>query len=141
MKYYVINTNRRADPSGQDERTMLDDQIVALYFEGYKEKIELLNEGDIVFLYGNERGIIAYGEVTGKTHIRNYRNMTKFKGQEYYRQLKHFVKLNQPVSGIEIKGVLGKKLSFARAFFQMNESFAIPLLAHLANISNSLKAA
>jgi hypothetical protein len=141
LKYFVVNTNRRADPSGYDESTMLNQEIVALYFDGYKEKIERLSEGDLVFLYSNKLGIVAYGEVTGKMGVKSYRDMPKFKGQEYYRPLKKFIKLSQPASPEEIKEVLGKRLSFARAFFEMDEKFAIPLLAHLSEMKKGLKVA
>lgn len=132
MKYYVVNTNRRADPGGHDEQTMLNERIVALYFEGYKEKIHLMSEGDIVFLYANTLGIIAYGEISGETFVRDYRGMPKFRDEEYYRHLKCFVKLQRSLAPIEIKKIVGQKLSFARAFFEMDERFANPLYTHLS---------
>lgn len=141
MRYFMVNTNRKADPNGHDEETMLNEQIVALYFDGYKENIEKLSDGDVVFLYSNALGIIAYGEVAGKTCIRNYKGMTKFKGQEYFRHLKPFVILEQPISAKEIKAIVGQRQSYLHAFFEMNEKFAAPLSAHLSNLSRSLKVA
>lgn len=141
MKYFIVNTNRKADPNGHDEEIMLNEEIVALYFDGYKEKIEKLSDGDVVFLYSNAHGIIAYGEVTGKTCVRNYKGMTKFKGQEYFRHLKSFVILDQPISAKEIKQIVGQQQAFLKAFFEMDEKFAIPLSNHLSNLSRRLKVA
>lgn len=136
-----MNTNRRADPSGQDEQAMLKNGFVALYFDGYKEKIDLLNEGDIVFLYGNSRGVIAFGEVHGPTKILSYKNMNKFKGEEYRRKLKNFVELPMPFSSGEIKKLFGKKVVLAKAFFQLDDTLGAILLAELRRTSRTLKAA
>jgi len=136
-----VNTNRRADPSGQDEQRMLRDQVVALYFEGYKEKIELLSEGDIVFLYSNERGIIAYGEVDGETKKQNYKGMNKFKDEEFYRKLRNFVPVNPPASSADIRKITGQRMVVAKAFFKVDERLAALLIANLKQRLNQAKAA
>ncbi len=141
MKYFIVNTNRKADPNGHDEEAMLNEEMVALYFDGYKESIERLKNDDFVFLYSNTAGIIAYGQVDGKTCIRNYKGMTKFKGQEYFQHMKNFVKLEHPVSVNEVTKIIGKRMFFMHAFFEMNELYAIPLKAHLSKISKFIKIA
>ena len=141
MKYFIVNTNRKADPNGYDEETMMNEEIVALYFEGYKECIERLKNNDYVFLYSNTAGIIAYGQVDGKTCIRDYKGMTKFKGQEYFQHMKNFVKLERPVSAQEVTKIVGKRMLFMHAFFEMNEIYAIPLTAHLSNESKRIRVA
>lgn len=122
MKYYMINTNKRADPSGQDEEKMLSEKIVSLYFKGYKEKIDDLNDGDVVFLYSNDSGVIACGEVVGPTQKRNYKGLNKFKNEEYYKKFKAVVTPQQPVTVKQMTSLFGKKPSVMRAFIPLAES-------------------
>jgi len=136
-----VNTNRRADPSGEDEQRMLDEGIVALYFEGYKEKIELLSGGDVVFLYSNERGVIAYGEVEGNTQKQDYKGMNKFKDEEYFLKLKNFTELVPPVSSADIQKIVGKRIVFAKAFFRMDKKLAALLISEFRLRNSETKAA
>lgn len=131
MKYYVVNTNKKKDPSGLDESTMLNEEIVSLYFDGYKEKIIPLQEGDMVFLYSNNDGIIGYGTVTGRTYIRPYQGNPSHKGQEYYRRLDNFKRLKKPLSAMEIKTIVGGAIVMARAIFNLSEEYALPILKHI----------
>lgn len=122
MKYYMINTNRKADPSGHDEETMLNEQIVSLYFKGYKEKIEKLNDGDVVFLYSNKNGVVACGEVFGPTQKRNYKGLTKFKNEEYFKKLKAVVKPQKPITVKQMTTLFGKRPAVIRAFFLLTDT-------------------
>jgi hypothetical protein len=122
MKYYMINTNRKADPYGHDEETMLNEQIVSLYFEGHKEKIDKLNDGDVVFLYSNENGVIACGEVYGATQKRNYKGLTKFKNEEYFKKFKSVVKPQQPVTVKQMKTLFGKRPLVIQSFTLLSEA-------------------
>lgn len=141
MKYYIVNTNRSADPNGHDEKVMLNEEIVALYFEGYKEKINELSPGDLVFLYSNSKGILAYGNVEGKVYTRSYQGNTDFKGEEYFRRLKNFVILPKPMSTGEITEVVGGRIVMAHAFFKLSNKYAIPIFNHLKNKVANFKAA
>ncbi len=117
----MINTNRKADPYGHDEETILSEQIVALYFEGHKEKIDKLNDGDVVFLYSNENGIIACGEVFGPTQKRNYKGLTKFKNEEYFKKFKSVVKPQQPITVKQMTTLFGKRPMVIQSFIQLSE--------------------
>lgn len=44
MKYFIVNTNRKKDNEGHDEAVMLNEEIVALYFDGYKQKLVSLRQ-------------------------------------------------------------------------------------------------
>lgn len=144
MNYYLINTNRCADPSGQDEQSMLNGKFVALYFDGYKEKLDLLQDGDVVFLYSNSNGIIAFGEVLGPT-IKNikYKGMNKFENEEFRRGIgRNFVELQKPFTSKEIKRIFGKRIVLAKAFLKIDEQIGAVLHSEIRNASQThLKAA
>ena len=127
MKYYLVNTNKKADPTGYDEKTMLDEKIVSLYFEHYKQRISKLNEGDMVFLYSNGNGIIAYGKVHGETQIRDYRS-EKFKDEEYFRHLSDFKCLKCPITVAMITSKVGKKMPIYKSIAEINETYAQSIL-------------
>lgn len=143
MATYVVNTNRRDDPSGLDEKQMLDQKMVALYFDGYKEKINTLEEGDTVILYSTGNGIVAFGSATGKTKVRNYKNSPKkqFKNAEHYMTLTDFQKLRTPFTFSEITDVVGKKQNVTKAFFKMNEKTAALILKQIQIRAHKLKIA
>lgn len=141
MKYFIINTNRKNDPAGHDETVMLNEEIVALYFDGYKERINDLTSGDLVFLYSNSNGIIAYGNVDGKVYTRAYQGKAEFKGEEYFRRLKNFIRLPDPMPTSEITEVVGGRIVMAQAFFELNDKYAIPILEHLKKKTSKFHAA
>ncbi|MEK6775160.1 MAG: hypothetical protein AABY64_14560 [Bdellovibrionota bacterium] len=141
MKYFMVNTNRKADPNGHDEEVMLNEEIVALYFDGYKEKINKLSQGDMIFLYSNANGIIAYGNVEGKVYTRAYQGNTSFKGEEYFRRLKNFTILPEPMSVSEITEVVGGKIVMAQAFFKLSNKYALPIFEYLKKKASKLQAA
>lgn len=95
---------------------MLSEQIVSLYFKGYKEKIDKLNDGDVVFLYSNEKGVIACGEVFGPTQKRNYKGLTKFKNEEYFKKFKSVIKPQQPITVRQMTILFGKRPAVIKAF-------------------------
>lgn len=143
MNCYVINTNRRDDPLGHDEQQMLEGNYVALFFEGYKEKINALKSGDTVFLYSTGNGIIAYGTASGSTKIRNYRNSPKrqFANEEHYMYLNNFKALRSPFTFSEITNVAGKRQNVTKAFFRMNDQLAAKILKQLEIRTHQLKLA
>src|SRR5207253_2518655 len=132
---------RKKDPVGHDETVMLNEEIVSLYFDGYKEKINELSPGDVVFLYSNSNGIIAYGNVEGKVYTRAYQGNTTFKGEECFRRLKNFTILPEPLSTREITEVVGGRIVMAQAFFKLSNKYAIPIFKHLENKVSKFRAA
>ena len=78
--YYLVNTNKTHRPT--EERRMLRDNHVSAQY-GPKKNIDVLNQGDIVFLYKNNVGIIAYGIADGKLIIGD------FEGHEDEQHLMH----------------------------------------------------
>lgn len=121
MKYYFVNTNKKANPEGQDEIQMLQEKIVSLYFDGHKERINKLNAGDIVFLYSNEVGVIACGEVTGKTLTRNYKGLIRFKNEERYQKFQSFFVPQKPITVKEMTTMFGARPAVLKSFCSMPE--------------------
>ena len=58
-KFHVLNTNRRN--SDMDEYWMLKNEAAAAFYSPWKEQIDKIQKGDVVFLYSSGVGIIAYG--------------------------------------------------------------------------------
>lgn len=141
MKYYIINTNKKANPEGQDEAQMLQEKIVSLYFEGHKEHINKLNNGDVVFLYSNEVGIIACGEVSGKTLSRDYKGLVKFKNEENYQKFNTFYIPKNPITVREMKTMFGTRPRVIKSFNPLTEIQGVILFDFVVNPKTHLRAA
>lgn len=141
MKYYIVNTNRKANPEGQDEAQMLKEEIVSLYFDGHKEHINKLNTGDVVFLYSNEFGVIACGEVSGKTLQRDYKGLVKFKNEEYYQKFKSFYKPKHPITVKEMKAMFGKRPLVMKSMNPLTEVQGVILFDFITHPKAALKTA
>lgn len=122
MKYYMINTNKKLDPQGNDEKSMLHEKIVSLFFNDQKQHINKINDGDIVFLYSNETGVIAGGQVWGETHTRDYKGLVKLKNEEYFKKFKTFFVPNEPITVKDMTAMFGKRPSVIRAFIPMRDT-------------------
>lgn len=116
-QYFVLNTDRKNDPTGNHEKSILEGKYAWLYSQ--KEKYEdnkqyNIHEDDVFFIYGNERGVIAVGKVKGAL----VRSMER-KGYE----LKEFILLKSPISVDEIKKISNYsiKRSVSRAFFRIHK--------------------
>lgn len=124
MQFYMINTNKKLNPSGSDEKRMFDEQIVSLYHDKHKHKIDLLQDGDIVFFYSNGHGIIGCGQVFGKTLRRSYQN---FENAEFYKKLKFVTRLSEPITVSQMKKIFGKRQPTLRSFIPMSKEKGLKL--------------
>lgn len=138
MKYYILNSNLKADPSGADEKRMLNEHIASLFYKGQKEDIDKLKDGDVVLLYRNKTGIIACGEVMGKTHSRTYHGEAD---EEYYKRLTNFMILIPPISASEFSKIIGTKMLFPQAFFNIQKKYGDVVYSAIKQHSIKLKAA
>ena len=84
-KYFMLNTNFNNDKSAHLD--MLENQEVAAFYKGFREKICKLSEGDIVYLYQSGVGFIASGTVTGELLKNDYKGK---KDGKYSKKLKDF---------------------------------------------------
>ena len=64
MKYHLVNTDMRYVPEA-GQACMLQEQRVAAFFDR-KEEIDVIERGDVVFLYQNKVGVVAVGVANGK---------------------------------------------------------------------------
>jgi len=114
-KYILLNTNKRNDTD--DEKTMLEWKIAAAYYGKWKWEIDKLNKGDMIFLYSNGKGIIAYGEATGDTLVEN-----KYgdEGECHYQYLNKFMELDKPISAQKIRDTLGYQVVFMKTMIPLS---------------------
>lgn len=127
--YYLLNTNRKLDPEGIDEQTMLAEGIAAAYMTPWKNEIRNINSGDIVFLYRVEEGVIAFGEATSKLCSRNYRKDFRLKNEEFYKKLKNFQIISDcPISAKEINHLTSERVSFQKTLIKVSTDLGEALL-------------
>lgn len=112
MKYYFVNTNKKSNSNGYDEKTMLNEEIVAAYSKNGKRGLEKLKIGDVVFLYSINKGIIASGIVCSDFFKRNFHGLKKLDKIEYYRKLKNFKVIEKPLSAV-VRSCVDMTLSVA----------------------------
>lgn len=112
--FHVLNTNRRHDV--EDHDYMVTNGIAAAFYAPWKFNIDRIKKGDIVFLYENGVGIVAYGKGSGKTQ-----KMDKYgdKDECHYQKLNDFIVLERPISAAEIKKILGRNVVFLRTMSGM----------------------
>jgi len=112
--FHVLNTNRRHDKNDHDH--MLHNGIAAAFYDPWKFNINRINKGDTVFLYENGIGIVAYGEGSGDTLIKDRYDD---KDECHYQELSNFVILDKPISAAEIKKILGRNVVFLKTMSGM----------------------
>ena len=138
MEYYILNTNRKMNPSGDDEFRMLDEGIAAAYLKN-KKKVDKLETGDVIFLYRVGEGVIAYGTVDSKLHVKTYK---KLPGEEHYKFLTNFYSFpDTPISAEDIKSLTDHKIAFQQAIFKIRPLIGKALLSECENRSQIARAA
>lgn len=110
--YYVLNTNYSNNP--QDHEDMVKNAKAAAYLDPWKFKIERLQKRDVVFLYQSGTGIVAFGEADEKLEKCPHEGIPD---EEYFRKLRHFHRLKQPLSAAEIKKITGINYVFMGTMF------------------------
>lgn len=70
---------------------MLLNAKFAAYFSPWKDRIDLVQPNDLVFLYSNGKGIIARGIATGVVEISDYGNDGGlYEDEQHYMHLNRF---------------------------------------------------
>lgn len=105
--YFLLNTNKAN--SVEDHQMMLEEQVAAAFEDGWKQKIERIRSGDVVFLYESGKGVVAYGVASGEVKKAPHEGR---KDATYYQRLDGFKCLKSPVSAKDIQQVLGRKIRF-----------------------------
>lgn len=114
LRFHVLNTNKRHNIDDQGD--MLREGIAAAFYGRCKLNIDRIQQGDIVFLYENGVGIIAYGKGSGQT-LKKDRYGDK--DECHYQKLSDFVILEQPISASQTKKILGRNVVFLRTMSSM----------------------
>ena len=112
--FHVLNTNRRHNEDDQEH--MLSLGIAAAFYEPWKYNIDRIKKGDVVFLYENGVGIVAYGKGSGVTQKKDRH---EDKDECHYQELDEFVILKRPLSAARIKEILNRNVVFLRTMAGM----------------------
>lgn len=114
--FHMLNTNKGSNLA--DHKNMLNEGIASAFYDPWKLNIKRIKENDIVFLYENGVGIIAYGKGTGRTLIKDHYGN---KDEWYYQELEGFKILDKPISAKEIKKILDRNVVFLRTMSSMHD--------------------
>jgi predicted DNA-binding protein len=101
--FYLLNTNK--GNNNKDQEIMIREKIAAAFYDPWKKNINRIKKGDVVFLYENGVGIVAYGKGTGDTLIMDHEGN---KDECHYQKLEGFTLLEQPLAARDIKKTLGR---------------------------------
>lgn len=107
--FHILNTNKRN--SDEDQDWMLENGYAGAFYDPWKYYIDQIKNGDVVFLYENGVGIVAYGKGTGKVMVCEYGDD---KEETRYQKLADFKVLSKPLSASEVKKILGRSVVFLK---------------------------
>jgi hypothetical protein len=113
-KFHLLNTNRRHDVNDHDD--MMTNEIAAAFYDPWKHNIDRINKDDIVFLYENGVGIVAFGKATGKLEKKDKHGD---KDECHYQKLTDFRVLKKPITAAETKKILNRNVVFLRTMSGM----------------------
>lgn len=115
-KFFLLNTNKGNGDEDQD--FMLSRQAAAAFYAPWKHYIEEIKAGDVVFLYQNQVGIIAYGTGTGKIEKADHEGK---KDECFYQVLDGFTKLDKPMKAADITSSLDTRPVFLKTLSPLRE--------------------
>ena len=123
-QYFVVNTNSKSMPEIYKE--MLKEKKAAAYYDR-KERISNIKKDNIIFLYHNRVGVIAYGKATDDF---KKKEIDGNEDEEYYIPLKFDWEINpdkepdKAVKFSEISNRLRNPPIFDQAVFPINKKIA-----------------
>jgi hypothetical protein len=112
--FHILNTNKAH--TVEDHEWMTTKGIAAAFYDPWKFHIDKIREGDVVFLYENGKGIVAYGRGTGKVKVQEHRGDPD---ECHYQELQGFTKLDKPVAASVLRKVLNKHIVLMRTMSQL----------------------
>ncbi|CAI3930183.1 MULTISPECIES: hypothetical protein [Commensalibacter] len=117
-RYFLLNTNKGNNIA--DHVRMIDEERIEAFCSPWKDEIKKIKKDDIVFMYANGEGIIAYGKATGI--VKNgYRYDDPKQDASCYQYLNDFKKIAKPIKASEIYKILGKKIPFLKTLFPLKQ--------------------
>lgn len=114
--FQLLNTSKGVTLARHD--MMLKEGIAAAFDDPWKFNIDRIKKGDVVFLYENGVGVVAYGIGTGVTLVKDIEGRPD---QCHYQQLTGFTTLKEPITAKEVKKILGYNFVFMRTMMAMPE--------------------
>jgi len=112
--FHVLNTNKGNNL--EDHEWMLANGAAAAFYSPWKFNIDRIKKDDVVFLYENGKGIVAYGRGTGKVEIGDHDGD---KDETHYQKLQGFSVLERPLPAAELKKILKRNVVFLRTMSGM----------------------
>lgn len=112
--FHMLNTNKRH--SDRDQEWMLTNKAAAAFYGPWKFSINRIKKGEVVFLYENAKGIVAYGRGTGQVQKCDHEGD---KDECHYQVLEGFTILEKPLSAAAIKKALERNVVFLRTMSGM----------------------
>ena len=107
--FHILNTDKRH--SVESHQRMLKDGIAAAFYGKWKLNINRIRSNDVVFLYENGKGIVAYGRGTGDTLTADYEGHAD---EMHYQILSDFRVLEEPLPAAEVRTILDRNVVFLR---------------------------
>ncbi|WP_432473352.1 hypothetical protein [Amphritea sp. HPY] len=114
-RYFLLNTNYNNSP--EDHYTMLENGEASAFYQGWKESIAHLNEGDVVFLYQSGVGIVGYGKADRELIKREH---CGHENEWYARKLNDFVRLQTPLTAKGCKDTTKSNFNFRMTMVSLN---------------------
>jgi hypothetical protein len=108
-RFHILNTNKRH--SIESHQRMLKEGIAAAFYGDWKFNIDRIQKNDVVFLYENGKGIVAFGKGTGETLKAEYEGNAD---ECHYQVLTDFKVLEKPLSAAEVRTILDRNVVFLR---------------------------
>jgi hypothetical protein len=128
-RYFVLNTNR--SNNDEDHFKMVTEGLAAAFTVGWKHKIDVLREGDTVFLYESKVGIVGIGQATGKTEVLDYYEQIDGTHQQVLTDYKRVA----PLNAREIKKITGSNMRFLHTMFNISSRDGELLEKHISIIN------
>lgn len=107
--FHLLNTNKRHDE--RDGQRMRNEGIAAAFYGDWKKEIDKIKKNDVVFLYENGVGIIAFGIADGKVKVEDKNGD---EGEMHYQKLNSFIKLEEAYKASKIKNTLNRNFVFLK---------------------------
>ena len=126
--YFLLNTCKRY--SIDDHNFMIDNGYAAAFDDGYKQQIERIKKGDIVFLYANGKGISGYGVASGKTIKIDHDGVPE---NCYYQALDNYQALDTPLKAKDIRDICTRTPVFLKTLSKINKEDGVIIYNKLNN--------
>ncbi len=123
-RFHIINTNYGNNPA--DDQYMLTEHRAAAFHDPWKYSITNIGRNDVVFLYRNREGLVAYGKAKVPHGVR-----ARGDDEEYYVDLQEFRRIDPPISYSEMSQIVGYKVPVLRTYTSILKEAGEALVEYL----------